>query len=53
MREAIGNTPLVPLRRMVTPDMARILVKLEYCNPTGSHKDRMALALIEEAEKRG
>lgn len=38
---------------MVTPDMARILVKLEYCNPTGSHKDRMALALMEEAEKRG
>lgn len=53
MREAIGNTPLVPLRRMVTSDMARVLVKLESCNPTGSHKDRMALALIEEAEKRG
>lgn len=53
MREAIGNTPLVPLRRMLGPGMARVLVKLESCNPTGSHKDRMALALIEEAEKRG
>lgn len=53
MREAIGKTPLVPLRRLVEPGMARVLLKLELCNPTGSHKDRMALALIEEAERRG
>ncbi|ODT57042.1 cysteine synthase [bacterium SCN 62-11] len=53
MEHAIGNTPLVPLRRLVEPGMARVLVKLELCNPTGSHKDRMALALIEEAERRG
>jgi len=38
---------------MIAPDMARVLVKLESCNPTASHKDRMALALIEEAERRG
>jgi len=51
--EAIGNTPLVPLRRLLEPGMARIFLKLESCNPTGSHKDRMALALIEQAEVRG
>ena len=38
---------------MVTPDSADVYVKLEYYNPTGSYKDRMALAMIEEAEKRG
>lgn len=35
------------------PGCADVLVKLEYTNPTGSYKDRMALAMIEEAEKRG
>ena len=49
----IGNTPLVKLRRLATPDMADVLVKLEYFNPTGSYKDRMALAMIEGAERRG
>ena len=51
--DAIGNTPLVRLQKLVPADSAQVLVKLEYTNPTGSYKDRMALAMIEEAEKRG
>ena len=51
--EAIGNTPVVKLQKVVPPNCADVLVKLEYYNPTGSYKDRMALAMIEEAEKRG
>jgi cysteine synthase A len=51
--EAIGNTPAVRLRKLVTRDMADVVVKLEYYNPTGSYKDRMALAMIEGAEGRG
>lgn len=51
--EAIGNTPVVKLRKLVARDMADIVVKLEYYNPTGSYKDRMALAMIEGAEARG
>lgn len=51
--EAIGHTPLVELQKIVPPASARILVKLEYFNPTGSYKDRMALAMVEEAEARG
>ena len=51
--QAIGNTPLVHLNRVVPPRSADVLLKLEYYNPTGSYKDRMALAMIEEAEKRG
>lgn len=50
---AIGNTPLVRLNRVVPPESADVWVKLEYYNPTGSYKDRMALAMIEQAEKRG
>jgi cysteine synthase A len=51
--EAIGNTPVVRLRKIVSPDMADVVVKLEYYNPTGSYKDRMALAMVEGAEARG
>ena len=51
--DAIGKTPIVQLRKIVPKGSADILVKLEYFNPTGSYKDRMALAMIEEAEKRG
>lgn len=51
--EAIGNTPVVKLRKLVSPGMADVVVKLEYYNPTGSYKDRMALAMIEGAESRG
>jgi cysteine synthase len=48
--ECIGNTSLLPLRNVVPAGAARILVKLESENPTGSMKDRMALAMIEAAE---
>jgi cysteine synthase A len=50
---AIGNTPVVQLRRLPRPGSAAVFVKLEYCNPTGSYKDRMALAMVEGAEARG
>jgi len=50
---AIGNTPLVRLRRVVPQHAADVIVKLEFYNPTGSYKDRMALAMIEGAEARG
>src|SRR6201982_2856529 len=50
--QVIGNTPVVRLRKVVTPSMADVLVKLEYYNPTGSYKDRMALAMMEGAEVR-
>src|SRR5947199_3644020 len=51
--QAIGNTPVVRLQKVVMPSMADVLVKLEYYNPTGSYKDRVALAMIEGAEARG
>jgi cysteine synthase A len=50
---AIGKTPMVRLRSIVEPGSADVLVKLEYYSPTGSYKDRMALAMIEGAEARG
>lgn len=49
----IGNTPLVELRRVVPPGHARIVVKVEGTNPTGSMKDRFALAAIDGAERAG
>lgn len=49
----IGNTPLVELRRVVPHDAARVFAKLEWANPTGSMKDRMAKAAIEAAEADG
>jgi cysteine synthase len=49
--EAIGNTPLVRLQRLVPHSGAEIWIKLEYLNPSGSMKDRMALAMIEGAER--
>jgi cysteine synthase A len=51
--EAIGNTALVQLRRVVPPGCARIVVKVEGENPTGSMKDRMAQAMIARAESDG
>jgi len=51
--KTIGNTPVVRLKHVVPENSADVLVKLEFFNPTGSYKDRMALAMIEEAEKRG
>jgi cysteine synthase A len=49
--EAIGNTPLVRLHRCAPTNGAEVWLKLEYRNPTGSMKDRMALAMIEGAER--
>ena len=51
--QAIGNTPVVRLQKVVPPNSAEVLIKLEYFNPTGSYKDRMALSMLEEAEARG
>ena len=51
--QSIGNTSLLALRRIVPANGARILLKLESENPTGSMKDRMALAMIEAAEADG
>jgi cysteine synthase len=51
--DAIGNTSLVQLKKVVPQDHGRVLVKLEWENPTGSMKDRMAQAVIEKAEKDG
>jgi cysteine synthase A len=51
--ESIGNTSLVRLQRVVPPGAARVLVKLEWANPTGSMKDRMARAVVEAAEASG
>ncbi|HXV23675.1 MAG TPA: cysteine synthase family protein [Alphaproteobacteria bacterium] len=51
--QRIGDTPLLELKRIVPPDCARILIKVESANPTGSMKDRMALAMIEGGERSG
>ena len=51
--DAIGHTPIVRLASLVEPGMAEVWVKLESHNPTGSYKDRMALAMVEGAEARG
>src|SRR5215470_11495759 len=51
--KAVGKTPLIKLERLAEPGSADIYVKWEGANPTGSMKDRMALSMIEGAEKRG
>jgi cysteine synthase A len=51
--DTIGNTPLVRLQKLAPAGGAEVWVKLEYLNPTGSMKDRMALAMIEGAERDG
>src|SRR5688500_16535880 len=51
--QAIGNTSMVRLRRVVPPGCADVFVKLEWENPTGSVKDRMAHAVIARAEEDG
>jgi len=53
MLGAIGSTPIVRLEHIVEPGMSEVWVKLESDNPTGSYKDRMALAMIEGAERDG
>lgn len=49
----IGNTPLVDISKVTSPGSARVLIKLEWANPTGSMKDRMARSAIEAAEASG
>lgn len=49
----IGNTPVVELKKVVPPGAGRVIAKLEWANPTGSMKDRMAKAAIEAAEADG
>lgn len=51
--ELIGNTPLLKLNRVVPDDAVDVYVKLEFENPAGSIKDRIALAMIEKAEREG
>jgi cysteine synthase A len=49
----IGRTPMVRINRLVGPDSAEVVAKLESFNPAGSVKDRIALSMIEDAEARG
>jgi cysteine synthase A len=51
--QAIGNTSLVQLHNVVPPGCAKVFAKLEWENPTGSMKDRMAQAMISRAEEDG
>lgn len=51
--ELVGNTPLLKLKRVVPEDAADVYVKLEFKNPASSVKDRIALAMIEKAERDG
>ena len=51
--DLVGGTPIVRLERLSPPGHARILAKLEYLNPGGSVKDRIGLAMIEQAEREG
>ena len=51
--DVVGNTPLMQLGKVVPDGAAAVFLKLEWFDPTGSHKDRMALAMIEQAEHRG
>src|ERR671919_1339735 len=53
MLDAIGKTPIVRLTHLPDSDSAEVWVKLEAANPTGSYKDRMALAMIEGGERSG
>ena len=50
---AVGGTPLLRLQHLTSSGSAQVLVKIEGGNPTGSYKDRMALAIVEQAERRG
>ncbi|MGG1440929.1 cysteine synthase A [Brevibacillus laterosporus] len=53
MADLIGQTPIVQLHRLVSPDMAQVFVKLEKYNPSGSVKDRAAYHMLVQAEKAG
>ena len=51
--DAVGNTPLVKLHKLTGPDDATVLVKCEYLNPGGAVKDRMAIHIVDKAERAG
>src|SRR5258706_15025336 len=51
--DAIGNTPLIRLNRIARDLPAEVWVKADYLNPGGSVKDRIAISMIDDAEKRG
>ncbi|MGE5605782.1 MAG: PLP-dependent cysteine synthase family protein, partial [Bacteroidota bacterium] len=51
--DLIGETPVVRLNRITEPGLAEVYVKLEYFNPGGSVKDRIAWGMIKDAEERG
>ncbi|MGZ4319773.1 MAG: pyridoxal-phosphate dependent enzyme, partial [Gaiellaceae bacterium] len=51
--ELVGNTPLVRLQKLVPADAATVLAKLEFLNPGGSVKDRIAITMVEAAERDG
>jgi len=51
--DLVGNTPLVPLRRVAQGVPYRVLAKLEYLNPGGSVKDRIGASMVDEAERKG
>jgi cysteine synthase A len=53
MLDMVGHTPVARLSKVVPEGAADVFVKLEWFNPTGSYKDRMALAMVTEAERRG
>ncbi|MCR8998485.1 pyridoxal-phosphate dependent enzyme, partial [Brevibacillus laterosporus] len=53
MADLIGQTPIVQLHRLVSPDMAQVFLKLEKYNPSGSVKDRAAYHMLVQAEKAG
>lgn len=53
VEKLIGQTPLVQLNRLTKDSLARVVVKLESLNPGGSVKDRIALSMIEQAERKG
>jgi len=51
--ELVGNTPLVRLNRLSSDCVAEVLLKLEFCNPASSVKDRIGLSMVEAAEEQG
>src|SRR5690554_7631545 len=51
--DLVGKTPLVKINRLVKEDAAELVAKLEFFNPAGSVKDRIALNMIEDAERKG
>src|SRR3989304_2225763 len=51
--DLVGGTPMVRLNRVVQPDWAEVVAKVESLNPAGSVKDRIALSMVEAAEKAG